>query len=96
MKLKKGDKIKVEAVRMQIYAQPGYVSKERASIKTLTVTNVLGGDEYLVKISGLYLNLKYGTRILKSGRLHLKDTMGWLTTSPPRPCKWEVEVLEVD
>jgi len=93
MKFKKGDVIKVQAERRQIYSQPGYVSKERVSTKTLTVVDVIGNDSYVVKISGLFIKLSTGTKIIKSGRLHMDGTMGWLTTSPPKPCKWEVEVI---
>ena len=93
MKYKVGDKIKVEAERRQVYSQPGYVSRERVSVKTLTIKTIISDGLYVVAISGLYHKGRFGSRIPKQGRLHLEDTMGWLTTSPPRPAKWEVTII---
>ena len=85
---KEGQEVKVRATRMQVYSQPGYVSKERETIKTLVIVNEIDTDLYLVKIKGLKVP---GTKIDRSARWYTNT--GTLTSGSPRPLKYETEVI---
>lgn len=92
---KEGDLIKVNAVRRPVYNEPGRSApSEKETKKTLEIVQKAsqGKNAYVVKIKGMKVKIPQtgGSRAAIARLSIVEPDFGVLTTSSPRPGKWEV------
>jgi len=92
MKLKKGDKIKVQLERVPIYMSYGYVGTGKTTERVVELTEKKDKSGWFVK--GVKWTRKAGdVKVPVHGRLNLNyPDGGWLYTNT---CRYECTILEV-